>query len=76
MAFPEVQSINLNYIFTTVQWIISSAYEAGTIAYDFIWTNGEGDKLANLIYRDQKKAEEAAHIISEVAKLKSAYFGS
>jgi hypothetical protein len=29
-----------------------------------------------LIYRDQKKAEEAARIIGEVAKLKSAYFGS
>jgi len=48
----EVQSIDLNYIFTTVQWIISSASQAGTIAHDFISKNGEGDNLANLIYRD------------------------
>ena len=50
--------------------------EAGTIAHDFISKNGEGDKLANLIYRDQEKAKEAARTIGEVAKIKSAYFGS
>lgn len=46
----EVQSINLNYIFNSVQWIISSASQAGTIAHDFIKKHGEGDNLvANLI---------------------------
>ena len=59
----EVKNINLNYIFNMVQWIISSASQTGTIAHDFIRKNGEGDKLANLIYRDQEKANEAARII-------------
>jgi len=73
----ELQNINLNYIFNLVQWIISSASQTGTIAHDFIKKHGEGDNLvANLICRDQKKAEEAARIIGEVAKLKSAYLGS
>ena len=32
-----------------------SASQAKTIADDFIRKNGEGDKLANMIYRDNKK---------------------
>jgi hypothetical protein len=71
----SIQNINLHYIFSLVQHIILSASQAGTIAADFIKENGQ-EQLARAIYRDRETAKEAARIISEVAKLKTAYFGS
>jgi len=71
----SIQNINLNYIFSLVQHIILSASQTGTIAADFIKENGQ-ELLAGSIYRDRETTKEAASIISEVAKLKTAYFGS
>ena len=70
---PAVQDINLNYIFNLVSHIVGSASEAGTIADNFIKQHG-AEQLANKIYQDKEAATEAARILGEVAKLKSAYF--
>ena len=68
-----VQDINLNYVFNLVSHIVGSASQAGLIADNFIKKYGQ-EQMAEKIYRDQAAAKEAAHLISEVAKLKSAYF--
>lgn len=68
-----VQDINLNYIFNLVQHIISSANQAAEITDNFIKQHG-AEQLAKKIYQDKEAATEAARILGEVSKLKSAYF--